>query len=638
MNDSDDNKRQAWALISKASGILRPLINEPLNSDGSIRSRLTEGLDCIEEYLRIADSVSDDFDASMISMNVMGLAFLLRNTSPVEFQYAVNRIIKWQNTGYKNCNNALALVLKSELNKESSVRRLNWTEQEYVDIILACKATTAGGSLSNMLHIPAVHNAYIKKASEGEQRYVFVLGTYYYDSEEYTAAFDTLKNLKDDYTAKYLGLMYYYGRGTEPNHELAREYLERYYETIWSVEPEVVWALGDLYSRCDRHQKQIDLYITELEESYVNYEDPFIKRMLKQCVTLRRHTVIKDYLSMSIEVNPEDLECEFSLDIAPYCHIAVNWDDKTCGIYGDLEKSGTVTCRHKYLSPGTYTITIESLWEKVIEGFDFSRQKRQLHTIYLGDCPGLKRLSIVGQRLSNLDLTPGGYPKDFLTGVICRDNEITKLDLRGCPNLIRVDCSENEIMALKLPKNSALSCASIPATIVNKPRIDEILWLNHGYYCDPMDYDALSPIDMRLEYYFRCTIWDKVRKYIRENERFYYDHSLTELELAFAKLKGLSENININPYEEKGGFLAVHDSYVSDDTILHSEEYFIIAESWTTCLATKVRDTRRRDPWMGFSPTSSEYYVASCLVKMIQNREEMKNNINNRNFHPVLQK
>lgn len=622
MNDSEDNKRQARALIKKASGVLRQLINEPLNSDGSIRPQLIEGLDCTEEYLRIAYSLSDDFDASMISMNVMNMGFFLRNASPAEFQYAVNRIIEWKNIGYKECNNALAQVLTSELCKEGCDRRINWTDHDYVDMILGCKATV-GSSLSHLLHIAAVREAYIKKASQGECRYVFALGTYYYDSEEYAAAFNTLKNLKDDYAAKYIGLMYYYGRGTEPNHELAREYLERCYEAICCVEPEVVWALGDLYSRYDGTQKQFDLYVAELENHYVDYDDPFIKRMLKQCMTLRRHTVVKDNLCMVIEVGPEDLECEFSLEIAPYCHLAVNWDDKTCDIYGNLEKNGTVTCRHKYLSPGTYTITIESLWEKVIEGLDFSRHKRQLHTVYLGDCPGINRLSIVSQRLTNLDLTPGDCRKDFLTGVSCRDNGITKLDLRGCPKLTRLDCSENEIMELNLPKNSALSRASLSTAIVNKPSIDEVLRTNRGCYYAPMDYNDLSPSDMRLEYYFRCTVWDKVRKYIRRNERYYYDHALAECELAFKKLKELSKDVNINPYEEKGGFLAVHGPYVSDDTIIHAEDYFIESELWTTCLATKVRDKRRREPWMGFSPVPSEYYVVSCLVNMIQNRREM---------------
>lgn len=130
---------------------------------------------------------------------------------------------------------------------------------------------------------------------------------------------------------------------------------------------------------------------------------------------------------------------------------------------------------------------------------------------------------------------------------------------------------------------------------------------------------------MRLEHYFRRTNWDRVKKYIRSNEQDYYDHQLAECELTFTKLKELAKEINHNPYEDKGGFLAVHDSYVSDDFILHHEEFFLAEEAWTTDLATKVRDIRRHDPWMGFPVTPPEYYVASCLVNMVKSWRELKN-------------
>ena len=148
--------------------------------------------------------------------------------------------------------------------------------------------------------------------------------------------------------------------------------------------------------------------------------------------------------------------------------------------------------------------------------------------------------------------------------------------------------------------------------------------MNRGGYCNQIDCNDLSGFDMRLEFYFRQTNWDKVRRYIRKHEPDYYDHQLAECESAFQKLKELSQEVNPNPHEDKGGFLALHDSYVSDDSILHQEEFFIMTESWSTCLATKVRDTRRREPWMGFPPTPPEYYVANCLVNMIDNQQEMK--------------
>ena len=622
MNTEDDKKR-AWDLVKKASGILRPLREEIWNPDGSIRPQLIEGLDCIEGYLRIADSKKEEFESSLISHNVMSLASFLRNASTVEFQYAIDRLTTWKNIGYEDCNNALALILRCELSKEKPDRRLDWPDREYIEIITECKATF-GSSLSGLLYNPAVHEYYITKANEGDIHYAFDLGTYYYEVEEYSAAFNVLKDLEDSVTAQYLGLMYYYGRGTEPNHELARKYLEIFNDRYWPKDEEVVWALGDLYAHCENKRKQYDLYLPLIENPYRDDDDPFIKKMLQQCMLYRRGVTTQDWMILGVEIKSDNLACEFSFDLSPYCHLLVDWGDGTCEKYGDLEKTGQITCRHIYTQSGAYSISIESLWEKVIEGFDFSRYQRQLHSIYLGDCPGLRKLSIVGQCLTNLDLTPGAYRKDFLTGVICRDNALTKLDLRHCPNITHLDCSFNPIMSIKHPKHSALSVVSLPDSVVNRSEIDGQLLLNRGCYCSQMNYDDLTVIDMRLEHYFRCTNWDKVRKYIRKNERDYYDHQLAECELTFQKLKELSKLANYNPYEDKGGFLAVHDSYVSDDSILHHEEFFITEETWTTCLATKVRDPRRHDPWMGFPPTPPEYFVASCLVNMIKNWRELK--------------
>ena len=623
MNTSEDNEKRARDLVKRASGILRPLREEIWKSDGSIRPQLIEGLDCIEGYLRIANSLTDKFDTSFISMNVMNLTFFLSNVSKEEFQYSIDRLTEWKNVGYENCNNALAQILICELGKDIAEHRLDWTDREFVDIIVGCSATIGCG-LSKLLHNPTVREYYIKKASEGDFRHAFTLGTYYYESEEYESAFNILKDLKDDHTAKYLGLMYYYGHGTKQNHELAREYLARYYDIYCCVEPEVHWALGDLYGRYESRIKQFNLYIKYLESPYIDDNDPFIKKMLRQCMLYRRKTMTQDRMILEVEIKSENLACEFSFELAPYCHLLVDWGDGTCDKYGDMDKTGQITCRHTYSQPGTYTISIESLWDKVIEGFDFSRYQRQLHSIYLGDCPGLRKLSIIGQCLTNLDLTPGDYRKDFLTGVICRDNALTKLDLRHCPNITHLDCLFNPIMSIKHPKHSALSVVSMPDSVVNRSGIDELLRLNRGNYCCQINYDDLIATDMRLEHYFRCTNWDNVRKYTYKNEQDCYDHQLAECELTFSKLKELSKEVNHNPYEDKGGFLAVHGSYVSDDSILHHEEFFITEETWTTCLATKVRDPRRHDPWMGFPPTPPEYFVASCLVNMIKNWRELK--------------
>ncbi|MDE6561262.1 MAG: hypothetical protein K2K75_07775 [Muribaculaceae bacterium] len=623
MTSSENGKKLAWDLVKKASSILRPLMNEPLSSDSSIRPQLIEGLDCIYEYLRIANCLIDSFDTSFISMNVMSLSYFLRNVSKEEFQYAIDRLTEWKNAGFGECNNAFAMILTCELRRDIAERRLDLTDYEYVELITGCNADRDYG-LSNMLYNPAVREYFIRRASKGEYRYVFTLGSYYYESREYSSAFNTLKDLKDVNTAKYLGLMYYYGRGVSRNYNLAKEYLERYSDIVFSDDEEVIWALGNIYSRLESKRKQFNIYIKSLESPYRRDCDPFIKKMLRQCMLYQRGNITKDMMIFGIEIKSDNLDCEFSVDIAPYCYLIIDWGDGTCDRYGDLDKTGSINCRHTYQQPGTYSISIESSWEKIIEGFDFSRYQRQLHLIYLGDCPGLRKLSIIGQCLSDLDLTPRCSRKLFLTGVICRDNELTKLDLRYCPNITHLDCSCNPIESLNLPKHSALSVVSMLVSVVNKSEINELLMINRGNYCSKMNYDDLNVIDMRLEYYFRRTNWDRVKKYIRSNEQDYYDHQLAECELTFTKLKELAKEINHNPYEDKGGFLAVHDSYVSDDSILHHEEFFLAEETWTTDLATKVRDIRRHDPWMGFPVTPPEYYVASCLVNMVKSWRELK--------------
>lgn len=618
----EDNKKRAWDLVRKASAMLRPLTDGAPDSGDTIRPQLTEGLALIEEYLRIAHSLPDCYDASFISMNVMNLSFFLRNVSKEEFQYSVDRLNEWKNAGYENCNDALARILTSELCKDRPDRRLDLTDREYVEIIVGCNATMGCG-LSKMLNNSAVKEYYIKKTTEGEYRYAFTLGTYYYETKDYSAAFNILKDLKDNHSAKYLGLMYYYGRGTMKNHVFARDYLSKYYEAYWCAEDEVIWALGDLYGRYENKRKQFEMYIKSLESPYRNDDNPFIKKMLKQCLLYKRQNCVRDRILLTVEIRSKNPECEFSLDLAPYSHLTIDWGDNSCERYGDLDKAGTEICRHIYMQPGTYSISIESLWGKVVEGLDFSLNKRQLHWIHLGDCPGLKKLSIVGQCLTTLDLTPDGYQKFFLKGVICRDNMLTELDLRHCPNVTHLDCSFNHLTVITLPKHSAMSIVSIPDSVVNKQEVDESLRLNRGGCCSLINYDTLTDLDLRLEHYFRRTNWEKVRKYIRKNERDYYDHQLAECELTFGKLKKLSQQVNPNPYEEKGGFLELYDSYINDDTILHHEEFFISEESWTTCLATKVRDTHRREPWMGIPATPPEYYVANCLVNMLMSWREL---------------
>lgn len=150
MNTYDNCKKRARELEKRASGILKPLVDEPLCPNGSIRPQLIDGLDSIEEYLRIEYSRKDELEFSDISMNVMSLSYFLRNVSKSEFQYAINRLTEWKNAGFGECNNALGMILTSEFRKDTAERRLHLTDHEYVDLITGCNANRDYG-LSNML-------------------------------------------------------------------------------------------------------------------------------------------------------------------------------------------------------------------------------------------------------------------------------------------------------------------------------------------------------------------------------------------------------------------------------------------------------------------------------------------------------
>ncbi len=611
----------------RAMELLRQFRNEPPNTDGSIRALLIEGMDYLELALQWSTEHRDhDYFASF---NVMNLAALLCNASKSEFKYAVERLTKWFESGYENSNNGLAQILTVELSKELKNRRTDLSERELVETIMRCKATM-GYPLSKLLYIPAVREMYIKKASEGVHRYAFSLGIYYYESEDYEAAFNSLKGLEDIQSAKYLGLMYYYGKGTEQNHELAKEYLERYHESVWCVEPEVIWALGDLYGRFAGGRQQFDLYIKELQKPYANHENPFIKKMLRRCVTDQCCITLRDRIQLTVKIEPENRVCEFSLELPPYCFATINWGDHPperhkidgCDM---LDRHEKVSFQHTYRKPGIYSVAIEAACHNSIEAFEFCRYKRQLLSVDFERCNGLKKVVIVGQLLQSLDLCTNSYSnKAYLYGLICRDNNISSLDLRHCPALSHLDCSFNPISELKMLRNNILNNICILSTHLDKRGLDDRLRLNRGDYCNSLSYDELRAIDLPLEQYFRLTNWDKVRKYLRINEPDYYDHRLAECEMTFTLLKELSKELNHNPYEDKEGALAVDGSYISDDSILHHEEFFITGEGWTTCLATKVRDIRRRQPWMGLTPTPPEYFVASALVNMIKDWRELK--------------
>lgn len=508
MNTSKEQFESAGDYSKRAMEILRQFRGELSNNDQTIRPLLIEGMDYLEIALQRVTENKDSYD--FVSLNVMNVAGCLGNANKLEFKYAVDRLTRWFESGYENSNNGLAQILTAELSKEPKDRRIDLSEREVVDIIMSCKATI-GYPLSKLLHIKAVRDVYIKKAADGEHGYAFNLGIYYYESAEYESAFNALKSLEDDHTAKYIGLMYYYGRGTGRNPVLAREYLERYYETIWCVEPEVIWALGDLYGRYISGRKQFDLYIKELEHPYADYDNLFIKKMYKQCMTDQWFSTLQDRINLTVKIEPENLSCEFSIELPTHCFALINWGDRPSKNYkidgcSLLDKHEKVTFSHTYRKPGIYEVKIECACHNSIEAFEFCRYNNQLLSVDFERSNGLKKVIIVNQLLKSLELCTKSYSnKAYLNGLICRNNNIKSLDLRHCPALTHLDCSLNPILELKLPQHSILNKICIKGTNLVKSDFDDLIYLNRGDYCDSLSYDDLVAIAIPLEQYFRLT-------------------------------------------------------------------------------------------------------------------------------------
>lgn len=277
-----------------------------------------------------------------------------------------------------------------------------------------------------------------------------------------------------------------------------------------------------------------------------------------------------------------------------------------------------MTFKHTYKHPGVYKIDFEVTCIHSIEAIEFCRYRKQLKSIELINGWGLKKLSIIGQCIKTLKLPQS----ENLSGLICRDNNIDNLDLSQSPHLTHLDCSNNPVSVIKLHRNSSLTKVCIRNTMLDRGLLSNILSFNRGSFCNSLNYDSLESINMRLEYYFRCTTWDKTRKYLRTRLNHYYCHALTECEFAFYKLKEMARKNNRTPYQK--GFLELWDDYVTDESICRHEEFFLEKEPWTVSLATKVSDRYNKEPWIWCESTPPEYFAACCLVNMIRNDKEMK--------------
>lgn len=537
-----------------------------------------------------------------------------------EVKYTVDHLNEWFRKGYTPAVECVADLAYRDLSAGDVSKRLLGLDDKKIVKFISEHQDKAYLYLRLHLNKVAVRKFFFKKADEGDMEYCFHLSDYLYSIGRYEKAFEYLTKINSDYyrstISKYLGLMYFYGRGVVRDYDKAQDYLE----LSGSNCSEVVYALGKIYWFKGPSDKVVPLYRNFVTAPYNNSEDRFYQKVRKEFTELFSAYGITDWIIMTVNIGRNNRRCEFSVELPPYCRILIYWGEPESSML--IKCSGKTRSRHTFLhtyrNPGEYKIDFEVTCHNSIEAFEFSRYKHQLKSIDFHVSMGLKKLSITGQCLETLELPPSEY----LYGLICRGNNIRYLNLSRCPKLTHLDCSYNPIEDLKLNRNSPLTAACVRYSKMNRTPLIDILRSNGGGFCNALDYDTLSQTDMRLEYYFRYTTWDKTRKYLRRNLSHYYYHALSECEQAFCRLQEMARKNNRTPYEK--GFLEVDDEYVSEDTIRGHEEFFLEKEPWAVSLATRVRDMHNKEPWMRCEYTTPEYYVACCLVNMIQNEKEME--------------
>ena len=597
---------------------LRRIKREDIGDDSEIRQDLVAGLFYFGKALNLHKD--DDLHVGCWSARRLIQYLIACQMDRSEVKYTVDHLNEWFRKGYTPAIECVVDLAYRDLSTTDVSKRLLGLDDKKIVKLISEHQDKAYLYLRRHLNKVAVRKFFFKKADEGDMEYCFHLADYLYYLGRYEKAFEYLTKIDSDHyrstISEYLGLMYFYGRGIARDYAKARDYLV----ASASDSSEVVYALGEIYRYNGHSDKVVPLYRNFMIAPYNNREDRFYQKVQREFTEILSAYGIPDWINMTINVDRHNLRCEFSVELPPYCRILIYWGEPRSSVL--IRYSGKTHCRHTfrhtYRKPGEYKIDFEVACHNSIEAFEFSRYKQQLQCIDFMMCMGLKKLSIIGQRLDSLKLAPS----EFLHGLICRGNNIRSLNLSDCPKLTHLDCSYNPVEELKLHRKSPLTAVCIRHTKVNRTLLIDILRLNRGGFCNALDYDELSQKDMRLEYYFRYTSWDKIMKYLRGNLSHYYYHALSECEKAYSKLKEMARNNNRTPYEK--GFLEIDDEYVSEDIIRGHEEFFLEKEPWAVSLATRVRDMHNKEPWMRCEYTPPEYYVANCLVNMIQNENEMK--------------
>lgn len=253
-----------------------------------------------------------------------------------------------------------------------------------------------------------------------------------------------------------------------------------------------------------------------------------------------------DVLRMKVCVN-EDKICSFSLKSLLNTCIVIDWGEKgtsheSIPLCSQIRSHTRmeIDITHEYKKSGVYNITITTEGAYIIESFKFTEHPRQLLSVNLSRCPALKTFVVIGQKMNTLDFSKNKY----LHGVICRDNQMKQLDLTSCPSITHLDCSCNPNATLLWNERSALTELCCKETDIDVETVtSQLLYKNRGAVRERMIEEELVKIDLRLEYYFRCSRWEDVvpvlEKGIKEKYGNKEEFDMGKAEKAYHALKSL---------------------------------------------------------------------------------------------------
>jgi len=103
--------------------------------------------------------------------------------------------------------------------------------------------------------------------------------------------------------------------------------------------------------------------------------------------------------------------------------------------------------QHKYTNSNPYIITIKGRIR------DFGCADNNLTSLDVSGCPALTMLNCGNNNLTSLDVSKN----TALTGLWCNFTNLTSLDVSGCPALTKLECRVSNLTSLDVSKNTALT-------------------------------------------------------------------------------------------------------------------------------------------------------------------------------------